>query len=61
MSQIFSDTIYYVDITDVNGCPFATDTMVVTVAPPPILITSNDTVICPGEPLILSSEATDLP
>lgn len=58
--QIFSDTSYYVEITDVNGCQFDTDTMFVHVAPPPILITSNDTTICPGEPLILSSEATDL-
>lgn len=57
---IFSDTVYYVEITDANGCQFETDTMVVTVAPPPILITSNDTTICPGELVTLSSEATDL-
>jgi gliding motility-associated-like protein len=60
LEQIMSDTIYYTQITDANGCTFFTDTMTVTVAPPPILITSNDTIICEGEALTLSSQATDL-
>jgi len=57
---IFSDTMYYAHIIDANGCTFDTDTMFITVAPPPLLNTANDTVICPGEPVVVSSEAVDL-
>ncbi|MEO9532502.1 MAG: gliding motility-associated C-terminal domain-containing protein [Crocinitomicaceae bacterium] len=57
---VFVDTLYYVTVTDANGCSVDSDTMYVDVAPAPELITSNDTTICAGEPLILSSIATDL-
>jgi gliding motility-associated-like protein len=60
VEPIFSDTSYFVNITDVNGCTFDTDTMNVFVAPPPVLVTSNDTTICPGQPVGLSSLADDL-
>lgn len=60
MEEIYSDTIYFVTVTDANGCVFNSDTMTVTTAPPPVLITSNDTIVCPGTALNLSSYADDL-
>ena len=57
---ISSDTAFFVNITDANGCTFETDTMQIFVAPPPVLITSNDTVICPGNPVVVSSIADDI-
>jgi len=57
--EVFVDTIYYATVTDANGCMVQSDTMIIDVAPAPELITSNDTIICPNEPLILSSLATD--
>lgn len=57
---IMNDTSYFVYITDANGCDFYTDTMVIDVAPPPILNVSNDTMICEGEPLALFGQAADL-
>lgn len=60
IEPIFADTIYTVLITDVNGCDYQTDTMNIFVAPPPILTTANDTVVCYGDSLALFSEAADL-
>lgn len=60
IEPIFNDTAYYVEITDANGCVYDTDTMFVTVSPPPVLNTANDTMVCLGESLVLFSEATDL-
>ena len=57
---IYSDTSFFVTITDANGCSYQTDTMQIFVAPPPVLITDNDTTVCPGASLALSSEAADL-
>ena len=57
---VFVDTMYFVTVTDANGCSVNSDTMFIDVAPAPELITSNDTIICSGEPLNLSSLATDL-
>ncbi|MCH2234834.1 MAG: gliding motility-associated C-terminal domain-containing protein [Crocinitomicaceae bacterium] len=57
---VFSDTMYYATVTDVNGCSYDSDTMFVTTAPPPVLVTSNDTTVCPGETIYLSSYADDL-
>ncbi|MFT4600609.1 MAG: hypothetical protein ACI857_000785 [Arenicella sp.] len=57
--EVFVDTLYFVNVTDANGCTIESDTMTIDVAPPPMLVTSNDTTICPNEPLILSSLATD--
>ncbi|MEZ4923420.1 MAG: gliding motility-associated C-terminal domain-containing protein [Crocinitomicaceae bacterium] len=57
---IINDTSYFVYIVDANGCDLYTDTMIIDVAPPPILTVSNDTVICEGEYLALFGEAADL-
>ena len=57
---IMNDTMFFVYVVDANGCDFYTDTMVIDVAPPPVLTTSNDTIICEGEPLSLFGEAADL-
>ena len=60
IEPIFADTMFTVLITDANGCQYQTDTMNIFVAPPPILNTANDTMVCFGEVVTLFSEATDL-
>jgi gliding motility-associated-like protein len=55
-----NDTAYFAHVVDANGCEVFTDTMLIDVAPPPVLNVSNDTIICEGEPLALFGEAADL-
>ncbi|UKN00777.1 gliding motility-associated C-terminal domain-containing protein [Paracrocinitomix mangrovi] len=56
----FTDSAFYVTITDDHGCTFDTDTMYIYVAPPPVLNTANDTMVCLGAEITLFSEADDL-
>ena len=44
---------YYVEVIDANGCSFSSDVQNITLVLPPVITTSNDTVICAFQPLDL--------
>ncbi|MFK8038932.1 MAG: gliding motility-associated C-terminal domain-containing protein [Crocinitomicaceae bacterium] len=51
--NINADTIYYVEITDANGCSYMTGNREITLSLPPVMTTSNDTVVCPNQSVFL--------
>ncbi len=55
-----NDTIYFVEITDNNGCTVQTDTFTVTTSVPPAITVSNDTVVCSGEIVNLTATPDNL-
>jgi len=52
ISPVLDTTMYFVTVTDVNGCR-ATDSVTINVTPLPVANAGNDTSICKGDTIVL--------